>query len=111
MLVEAGSARLLNYAFSRSSKLLSDEFMNPKTAFEENLNQQNEEAWSAALATLLRSIHEVDRHATQIWFAFYPLSLFSALAVADDREKLARQLLLQGNYDLKNQIDSSHRFL
>lgn len=85
--------------------------MNTKTAFETYLSQQNEEAWSAALATLLRSIHEVDRNATQIWFAFYPLSLFSALDAADDPEKLAHELLLQGDYELKNQIDTSHHFL
>src|SRR6476659_2612321 len=85
--------------------------MNPKTAFETFLKQQNEESWSAALATLLRSIHEVDRNATQIWFGFYPLSLFQALKESDDPEKLAQQLLLQGDYDLKDQIDSSHRFL
>ena len=85
--------------------------MNQKTAFETFLNQQNEEAWSAAVATLLRSIHEVDRNATQIWFAFYPLSLFSALEAAQDREKLARELLLQGDYQLKTQIDTSHHFL
>ncbi len=85
--------------------------MNPKTAFETFLNQQNEEAWSAAVATLLRSIHEVDRNATQIWFAFYPLSLFGALEAAEDREKLARELLLQGDYQLKTQIDTSHHFL
>jgi ferredoxin len=85
--------------------------MNNQTAFENFLNQQNEESWSAALATLLRSIHEVDRNATQIWFAFYPLSLFQALNEAEDREKLVQQLLLQGDYDLKDQIDTSHRFL
>ena len=85
--------------------------MNPKTAFETFLNQQNEEAWWAALAALLRSIHEVDRNATQIWFAFYPLSLFSALEAAEDRDKLVPELLLQGDYELKNQIDTSHHFL
>src|SRR5574341_420034 len=85
--------------------------MDPKTAFETYLEHQNEEAWAAALATLLRSIHEVDRNATQIWFAFYPLSLFRALQAAEDREKLAHKLLLQGDYDLKDQIDSSHHFL
>jgi len=85
--------------------------MNQETALEKFLNQQNEEAWSAALTTLLRSIHEVDRNATQIWFAFYPLPLFQALAAADDREQLAQQLLLQGDYELHNQIDTSHRFL
>lgn len=85
--------------------------MNPKTALKDYLNQQNEEAWSAALATLLRSIHEVDRNATQIWFAFYPLTLFNALEAAEDREKLAHELLLQGDYELKTQIDTSHDFL
>ena len=85
--------------------------MNQETPFERFLSQQNEESWSAALATLLRSIHEVDRNATQIWFGFYPLSLFQALSESEDREKLTQQLLLQGDYDLKDQIDTSHRFL
>jgi hypothetical protein len=85
--------------------------MNTKTAFETFLNQHDEEAWSAALATLSRSIHEVDRHATQIWFAFYPLPLFQALEAAENRETLVKQLLMQGEYELKNQIDASHHFL
>src|SRR5436190_14975559 len=85
--------------------------MNTETPFEKFLNQHDEEAWSATLTTLLRSIHEVDRNATQIWFAFYPLSLFQALQDAEDSEKLAQQLLMQGNYYLRNQIDSSHVFL
>ena len=85
--------------------------MNNETPFERFLSQQNEESWSAALATLLRSTHEVDRNATQIWFGFYPLSLFQALSESEDREKLTQQLLLQGDYDLKDQIDTSHRFL
>jgi len=81
------------------------------TPFENFLNQLDEEAWSGALTTLLRSIHEVDRNATQIWFAFYPLGLFLALERAQDSEKLAQQLLMQGNYRLQDQIDSSHTFL
>src|SRR5258706_7146011 len=85
--------------------------MNTETSFETFLNQHDEEAWSAVLATLLRSIHEVDRNATQIWFAFYPLSLFRALQQEDDRDKLAQQLLLQGDYELKDQVDRSHKFL
>ncbi len=85
--------------------------MQNENSFEQFLSQQDEEAWSAALATLLRSIHEVDRNATQIWFAFYPLSLWRALAHADDRVRLAQQLLLQGDYELTDQIDSSHAFL
>jgi ferredoxin len=81
------------------------------TPFENFLNQHDEEAWSATLTTLLRSIHEVDQNATQIWFAFYPLSLFQALRQAEDSARLRQQLLMQGTYDLKDQIDSSHTFL
>jgi ferredoxin len=81
------------------------------TSFEAFLKQHDEEAWSAALTTLLRSIHEVDRNATQIWFSFYPLSLFQALEQSEDPETLVQRLLMQGNYHLKGQIDSSHTFL
>src|SRR5882672_4059299 len=82
-----------------------------ETPFETYINQQGEEAWAATLTTLLRSVHEVDKNATQIWFSFYPLSLFRAFEAADDPEKLAAQLLLKGVYHLKDQIDSSHKFL
>ncbi|HKE60739.1 MAG TPA: 2Fe-2S iron-sulfur cluster-binding protein [Pyrinomonadaceae bacterium] len=81
------------------------------TPFDHFLNEHDDESWSATLTALLRSIHEVDKNATQIWFAFYPISLFNTLKHADDPEKLARQLLMQGNYYLKDQIDSSHQFL
>src|SRR5205814_3087131 len=82
-----------------------------KTPFESYLNQQGEEAWAATLTTLLRSIHDVDKNATQIWFSFYPLSLFQAFEDAPDPDKLAAQLLMQGVFRLKDQIDSSHTFL
>ena len=81
------------------------------TAFDNFLAKHDEEAWSATLTTLLRTIHEVDQNATQIWFAFYPLALFQALQQAENPEKLRQQLLMQGTYDLKDQIDSSHTFL
>ena len=82
-----------------------------ETPFETYLKQQGEEAWAATLTTLLRSVHEVDKNATQIWFSFYPLSLSRAFKAAEDPEKLAAQLLLKGVYQLKDQIDSSHKFL
>jgi len=84
---------------------------NVGTEFERFLGAQDEGAWGRAVAELLPSIHEVDRNATQIWFAFYPLALADALARADDADALARKLLLQGNYRLRDQIDSSHKFL
>lgn len=85
--------------------------MHTETPFELFLNKHDEEAWSAVLTDLSRSIHEVDKTATQIWFSFYPLALWQALAQADEPERLAAQLLLKGNYYLKDQIDSSHHFL
>jgi ferredoxin len=81
------------------------------TPFDNFLAKHDDEAWSATLTTLLRTIHEVDQNATQIWFAFYPLALFQALQQAEDPETLRQQLLMQGAYDLKDQIDSSHTFL
>jgi ferredoxin len=81
------------------------------TSYEDFLNQETDETWAQAVKSLLPSIHEVDRAATQIWFHFYPLSLLRALQQAADPEKLAAELLLQGNYYLKDQIDSSHAFL
>jgi len=82
-----------------------------QTPFENWLHQHGEEAWAATLTTCLRSIHEVDKNATQIWFAFYPISLFQAFQQADDPTELARQLLMKGVYPLKDQIDASHKFL
>ncbi|HSS21873.1 MAG TPA: 2Fe-2S iron-sulfur cluster-binding protein [Pyrinomonadaceae bacterium] len=82
-----------------------------ETPFEAYLRQHDEESWAAALTALLRSVHEVDKNATQIWFSFYPLALRNALDNTDDAERLAAQLLMQGKYYLENQIDSSHKFL
>jgi ferredoxin len=103
------------YALMAGSKFRSYEgdmtFQSMKTPFEAYLDGHDEEAWAATLTTLLRSIHEVDRNATQIWFAFYPLSLSDALQSSDDPDKLASQLLLQGHYYLRDQIGASHTFL
>ncbi|MBI4469246.1 MAG: (2Fe-2S)-binding protein [Acidobacteria bacterium] len=79
--------------------------------FEAFLNQHDETAWNGIIADLLPDIHEVDRTATRIWFAFYPLALSQALHEVADRELLVRKLLLQGRYRLSEQIDSSHAFL
>jgi ferredoxin len=81
------------------------------TSFETLLNQQTDESWEQVIKGLLPAIHEVDKTATQIWFRFYPVALLRALEQAEEPEKLAAQLLLQGNYYLKDQIDSSHTFL
>lgn len=81
------------------------------TEYEKFLDSQDEQAWARALDELLPAAHEVDRNATRVWFAFFPLSLARALETADDPERLAQRLLLQGSYRLADQIDSSHAFL
>jgi ferredoxin len=82
-----------------------------QTPFEQFLDQESDEAWAAALATLLRSVHDVDKNASQIWFSFYPLSLGRAFEETADPDLLAAQLLMKGVYPLSEQIDSSHKFL
>lgn len=81
------------------------------TKFESYLNKFNERDWLAAVETLAPAIHEVDRNATRIWFRFYPLELFRYLETAEDREKALHKFAMQGDYELKNRIDASHRFL
>lgn len=83
---------------------------NGEPLFEAFLNRHDDKAWGEIISRLLPSIHEVDRTATEIWFHFFPLALLRALQQADDPEQLARRLLLEGKYLLKDQIDSSHEF-
>lgn len=84
---------------------------NGESLFEAFLNKHDEHAWDKAIRELEPLIHEVDRAATRIWFYFFPLSLARAFEQAEDQEQLARKLLLKGSYRLKDQTDSSHRFL
>lgn len=74
------------------------------------LNRFEEEEWLETVDTLLPQIHEVDRNATQVWFRFFPLKLFRYFQKSEDRDKLIQKFLIRGNFELKNQIDSSHRF-
>ena len=85
--------------------------MNSESLFEAFLNRHDDEAWRGIIKSLLGSIHEVDRNATQIWFYFYPLALLRALQQAEDQKLLVIKLQLQGKYYLKDQIDTSHEFL
>jgi ferredoxin len=85
--------------------------MNGKTAFEIFLDKFTENDWTKILEKLLPAIHEVDKNATQIWFRFHPLALLRFLETAEDREKAIQKFVMQGDFNLENQIDSSHRFL
>jgi ferredoxin len=79
--------------------------------YTEFLNKPSENDWLETLENLLPEIHAVDRNAAQIWFRFYPPELFRALEAAENKDELIQKFVLQGNYRLKEQIDSSHRFL
>ncbi len=77
----------------------------------ETFLREHDDSWGGTVAELLPSIHEVDRAATEIWFSFFPLPLMRAFERAEDPAKLAAELLMQGKWMLKEQVDSSHTFL
>ncbi len=79
--------------------------------FQSFLKQHDAAAWQRTLEALLPDIHDVDRDATQIWFHFFPLELAEAIAESGDLAQLATTLRLDGNFNLANQVDSSHWFL
>ena len=73
--------------------------------------QFNEKSWLETLNNVIDHIHEVDRNAAQIWFRFHPLALLRFLETAEDKEKAVQKFAMLGDFDLKDQIDSSHKFL
>jgi len=79
--------------------------------FQSFLKQHDAAAWQRTIEELLPDIHEVDRNATQIWFHFFPLELAEAIAEAGDLAALAVTLRLEGQFNLADQVDSSHWFL
>ncbi len=79
--------------------------------FEDFLNKFDENDWLKTLESLLAEIHAVDRNATQIWFRFYPLALYRYLQSAEDKAVAVQRFVMQGKFELKDQIDSSHDFL
>ena len=82
-----------------------------ETPLEIFLNRHDDAAWRETLVTLLPAVHEVDRNAAQVWFHFYPLALLRAFQAAEDPARLAQELLMQGKWYLKDQLDASHTFL
>ncbi|MGH9336617.1 MAG: hypothetical protein ACRD21_22995, partial [Vicinamibacteria bacterium] len=75
------------------------------------LEDQSQTAWLAALEEISPSIHPVDRPATSIWFAFWPLELRNALSEPPGAAEVARLMDLEGSWTLEEQIDSSVSFL
>ncbi len=81
------------------------------TQLESYLNKFTEAEWLEAVDALLPCIHEVDRNAVQIWFRFYPLSLKQFIDAAENRDETLHGIAMLGDFELKTQIDTSHRFL
>lgn len=71
----------------------------------------SEADWLAAVDELLPCIHEVDKNAAQIWFRFYPLSLQRFIEAGENREETLHGIAMQGDFELKNRISTSHDFL
>jgi ferredoxin len=82
-----------------------------KTSLETYLEQFSESDWLSTIDSLEGDIHRVDRNATQIWFRFYPLEFRRFIEKEPDAAELRRSLGLLGDYDLADQIDTSHKFL
>jgi ferredoxin len=68
-------------------------------------------AWRDAVDVITPQSHLIDREATRIWFAFFPLDLHLDLEAAEDKAARAHALGLMGRWRLADQIDASHRFL
>mgnify|MGYP002847452978 CR=1 FL=1 len=84
--------------------------MAEQTTFETYLGQQQEQGWAEAVARVIPRIHEVDRDATQIWFAFWPLKLSIALAQSKDLGRTVKDFQLDGRVKLGDQINTSIEF-
>lgn len=82
-----------------------------ESKYETALAKYDENAWLAALDSVLPGIHEADRNAVQIWFRFFPLELRKYLEEAENLEETIHGLAMQGDFDLATQIDTSHKFL
>ena len=85
--------------------------INTSNSFESYLDGFSESDWLAAVESIAADIHEVDRNATRIWFRFFPLELFRHLHSVEDLQAELKRLAIQGRYELKDQVDSSHHFL
>ena len=81
------------------------------TRLYEHLCRHDAAEWVRTVDRLAGNIAPIDREATRIWFAFYPLDLTLALDAAEDRKAAERKLGLMGRWGLADRIDTSHRFL
>lgn len=79
--------------------------------FDEFLQDRNQQEWDDLSSRLAERIHPVDRQATRIWVAFWPLKLSRLLQKSPDQEAVIRDYRLKGKFRLEEQIDSAASFL
>lgn len=77
----------------------------------DHLGTFSESEWLASVEEILPCVHEVDRNALQIWFRFYPLSLKRFIDSGEKRDETLHGIAMQGEFELTNQISTSHSFL
>lgn len=78
--------------------------------FVSTLAERTQSDWDQAVEEVLPSAHPVDREATRIWFRFWPLRLCREFEKSSDPEQTAKDLELDGRFQLKDQIDTSVTF-
>lgn len=71
------------------------------------LEASTQKDWLDAVAEIEPSIDPVDRAATRVWFAFWPLDLREALESPDGREHVARLMDLEGDWNIEKHLDRS----
>lgn len=79
-------------------------------SFVRRLSGLEQSDWDEAVREILPSVHPIDQPALQIWFRFWPLRLCRALEKSSDPQKTAREMELDGGWELGKQIDSSISF-
>lgn len=82
----------------------------PADEFVKELTRGDQQSWNAAVEEIAGETHPVDQSAVRIWFRFWPLSLCEALEKSADPQQTAKDLELDGNWRLEEQIDSSIAF-
>lgn len=79
--------------------------------FASALAQLDDAAWARTVTELQSAIHPVDRVATRIWFSFFPVKLWRALAASTDLAATFKKLTIKGQPLLREQVDTAAEFL
>ena len=82
-----------------------------KLPFEDYLGKHDEQTWVKTLDLIHSDIHQIDRDATQIWFSFWPLKLAQLLDTEKNLENTFKKFQLDGNPQLREQVNESVKFL